>query len=74
MASSGAGLHQDVRAQGCDYCLHHHRGLGKKAGLSDRQVAETAEFETSDAYNELEREVMRFAEDVTRHIKVTDAV
>ena len=27
---------------GCDYCLHHHRGLGKKAGLNDRQVAETA--------------------------------
>ena len=24
---------------GCDYCLHHHRGLGKKAGLNDRQVA-----------------------------------
>jgi uncharacterized peroxidase-related enzyme len=59
---------------GCDYCLHHHRGLGKKAGLNDRQVAETAQYETSDAYNELEREVMRFAEEVTRHINVTDAV
>ena len=45
---------------GCDYCLHHHRGLGKKAGLNDRQVAETAQFETSDAYDELEREVMRY--------------
>ena len=59
---------------GCDYCLHHHRGLGKKAGLNDRQVAETAQYETSDAYDELEREVMRFAEEVTRHINVTDAV
>jgi uncharacterized peroxidase-related enzyme len=59
---------------GCDYCLHHHRGLGKKAGLNDRQVAETAQFETSDAYGDLEREVMRFAEEVTRHINVTDAV
>ena len=59
---------------GCDYCLHHHRGLGKKAGLNDRQVAETAQFETSDAYDDLEREVMRFAEEVTRHINVTDAV
>jgi uncharacterized peroxidase-related enzyme len=59
---------------GCDYCLHHHRGLGKKAGLNDRQVAETAQFETSDAYDELEREVMRFAEEVTRHVNVTDAV
>ena len=37
---------------GCDYCLHHHRTLGKKAGLNDRQVAETAQGETSDAYDE----------------------
>jgi uncharacterized peroxidase-related enzyme len=59
---------------GCAYCLHHHRTLGKKAGLSDRQVAETAQFETSDAYNELEREVMRYAEQVTRHINVDDAL
>ncbi len=59
---------------GCDYCLHHHRALGKKAGLSDRQVAETAQFETSDAYDDLQRDVMRYAEEVTRHINVDDAV
>jgi uncharacterized peroxidase-related enzyme len=57
---------------GCDYCLHHHRALGKKAGLSDRQVAETASAESSDAYDELERDVMRYAEEVTRHINVSD--
>jgi uncharacterized peroxidase-related enzyme len=57
---------------GCDYCLHHHRTLGKKAGLNDRQVNETAQGETSDAYNELEREIMRYAEEVTRHINVSD--
>ena len=56
----------------CDYCLHHHRALGKKAGLNDRQVNETAEGETSDAYDELERDVMRYAEEVTRHINVSD--
>ena len=59
---------------GCDYCLHHHRTLGKKAGLNDRQVAETADFESSDAYDELQREVMRYAEQVTRHINVEDAL
>src|SRR6516162_252996 len=56
----------------CDYCLHHHRTLGKKAGLNDRQVAETAQGETSSAYDELERDVMRYAEEVTRHINVSD--
>lgn len=59
---------------GCAYCLHHHRALGKKAGLSDRQLAETAEFETSDVYDDLQREVMRYAEQVTRHINVDDAL
>ena len=57
---------------GCDYCLHHHRVLGKKAGLNDRQVSETAQAESSDAYDEMEREVMRYAEEVTRHINVSD--
>ncbi len=57
---------------GCDYCLHHHRTLGKKAGLNDRQVAETAQGESSSAYDELERDVMRYAEEVTRHINVSD--
>ncbi len=42
--------------------------------MNDRQVAETAQYETSDAYDDLQREVMRFAEEVTRHINVTDAV
>jgi uncharacterized peroxidase-related enzyme len=58
----------------CDYCLHHHRALGKKAGLNDRQVAETADFESSDAYDDLQREVMRYAEQVTRHINVEDSL
>ena len=58
----------------CDYCLHHHRALGKKAGLNDRQVAETAAFETSDAYDDLQRDVMRYAEQATRHIHVDDSL
>ncbi len=58
----------------CEYCLHHHRGLGKKAGLNERQVSETAEFEDSDAYDDLQRDVMRYAEQVTRHIHVDDSL
>jgi uncharacterized peroxidase-related enzyme len=58
----------------CEYCLHHHRGLGKKAGLNDRQVAETADYDASDAYDDLQREVMRYAEQATRHIHVDDSL
>jgi uncharacterized peroxidase-related enzyme len=59
---------------GCDYCLHYHRDSGRKAGLSERQVRETADFETSDAYDDLQRDVIRYAEEVTRHINVSDAL
>ena len=58
---------------GCDYCMVHHRDSGKKVGLTDRQIAETARFETSDAYDGLQRDVMRYAEEVTRHVDVSDA-
>ena len=40
--------------------------------MNDRQVAETAEGDSSGAYDELERDVMRYAEEVTRHINVSD--
>jgi uncharacterized peroxidase-related enzyme len=59
---------------GCDYCLAAHRGLAKKTGLTDRQLNETAEHETSDAYDDLQRDVMRYAEEVTRHVNVSDAL
>jgi uncharacterized peroxidase-related enzyme len=59
---------------GCDYCLHYHRANGRKAGLSERQVNETATFEASDAYDDLQRDVLRYAEEVTRHINVSDAL
>ena len=59
---------------GCDYCLHYHRTYGKKAGLSDRQIQETARSDSSDAYDDLQRDVMRYAEEVTRHINPSDAL
>jgi uncharacterized peroxidase-related enzyme len=57
---------------GCDYCLHHHRTYGRKGGLTERQVNETDSFESSDAYDDLQRDVLRYAEEVTRHITVSD--
>lgn len=52
----------------CAYCLHYHKMFGKKAGLDDRQINETAQHETSDAYNDLQRDALRYADEVTRHI------
>ena len=59
---------------GCAYCLHHHKTTGKKVGLTERQLNETAQYETSDAYDDLQRAVLQYAEQVTRHINAEPAL
>lgn len=58
----------------CDYCLHYHRGLGKKSGLSDAQVKEISGYEQSAAYSPLEKNVLRFAEQWARQVHVDGKV
>ncbi len=55
----------------CEYCLKHHRNFGQKSGLTDRQLDELDRFESSDAYDDLQRDVLRYAEEVTRHVNVS---
>jgi AhpD family alkylhydroperoxidase len=59
---------------GCRYCLHYHRPGGKKAGLTDAQIEDLDRYETSPAYNDLERTVVRFADQWTRNGKAEAAV
>jgi uncharacterized peroxidase-related enzyme len=56
----------------CEYCKHYHQASGRKVGLTDRQINEVDQYETSDAYDELQRDVLRYAENVTRHIDAGD--
>jgi uncharacterized peroxidase-related enzyme len=54
----------------CGYCLHYHNGLGRKSGLSDAQVKDLENYEKSGAYSDLEKKVLRFADQWTRKGKV----
>jgi uncharacterized peroxidase-related enzyme len=54
----------------CKYCLHYHIGLGRKVGVSEQQVKELDDYESSSAFNDLEKLVLRFAEQWTRQSKV----
>jgi AhpD family alkylhydroperoxidase len=54
----------------CGYCLHYHSGLGRKSGLSDAQVKDLENYEGSGAYSDLEKKVLRFADQWTRQGKV----
>jgi AhpD family alkylhydroperoxidase len=59
-----------VRLLHCDYCDHYHVPLARKAGVSDAQIHELARFEQSDAFSELEKNILRFAEQWTGRGKV----
>jgi uncharacterized peroxidase-related enzyme len=58
----------------CGYCLEHHRKLGRKAGLDDRQVNETDVYDTIKIYDDLQLDVIRYAEEVTRNVTISDEV
>jgi alkylhydroperoxidase family enzyme len=49
--------------------MHYHKALGQKAGLSDAQIQDLGKFEQSSAYNDLEKAVLRFADQWTRQGK-----
>ena len=49
--------------------MHYHKGLGQKAGLSEAQIKDLDRFEQSSAYNDVEKLVLRFADQWTRQNK-----
>jgi uncharacterized peroxidase-related enzyme len=50
----------------CGYCEHYHRNFARTAGLSDAQVKDLGIPLESQAYSEVERLVIRFAEQWTQ--------
>jgi uncharacterized peroxidase-related enzyme len=54
----------------CGYCVHYHTPLARKAGVSEVQIQELERFEQSEAFSDLEKNVLRFAEQWTRQGKV----
>ncbi len=54
--------------------MHYHRALGLKAGLTDSQINDLERYESSSAYSDLEKSVLRFAEQWTRQGKAQAAL
>lgn len=46
---------------GCEFCLDIGAALAQQSSLSERQLLELNQFETSDAFDDDERLVLRFA-------------
>jgi alkylhydroperoxidase family enzyme len=54
--------------------MHYHKALGQKAGLSEAQIQDLSKFEQSSAYNDLEKLVLRFADQWARQGKASPQV
>ncbi|MBI3796523.1 MAG: carboxymuconolactone decarboxylase family protein [Deltaproteobacteria bacterium] len=57
----------------CEYEYVHHQAFAKRIGVRPEQVERLAAWETDPAFNEPERAVIRYATEVTQHVRVSDA-
>jgi alkylhydroperoxidase family enzyme len=59
-------------ATGAAYEFNHHWNSALKAGLRREQLEQLADAETSDAFDERERAIVRYAREATLSLKVSD--
>ena len=57
---------------GCPYCAGPHKTSGRKVGVTDEQFQEIDNYETSLHFSQVEKAVLRYAEELTRHIKTSE--
>jgi AhpD family alkylhydroperoxidase len=58
---------------GSEYEIAHHQSHGRKAGLSDEQLAAVADGDCSELFDDAERAVMALARESTAKVHVSDA-
>ena len=61
-------------ATGSEYEIAHHQSHGRKAGLTDQQLAAVADAESTELFNEAERAVIALARESTNKVNVSDPV
>ncbi len=66
------------RVNNCEYCLRRHAVAGAKAGLTPDQVevvlSTESELAANLAFNEPEKLIIRYAEELTRNVKASPAI
>ena len=60
------------RLTGALYEYAHHVEIGKRAGLSDRQIEALPLWQRHPAFSDQQRAVMRFAEEVTLNVRPSE--
>jgi AhpD family alkylhydroperoxidase len=46
----------------CHVCRHYHEALARKVGITDEQINDLGQFETSAVFSAVEKDVLRFTE------------
>ena len=59
---------------GCAYCAEGHKGPARRAGVTDQQIQEIENSSESAAFSDLEKLVLRYAEELTRTVRTSDEV
>lgn len=58
---------------GCDYEWDHHAALGRRAGLSDEQIARVAEGPEADGWTDQERALLSAVDELARDRVIAEA-
>jgi uncharacterized peroxidase-related enzyme len=58
----------------CAYCADAHKGVARKIGLTDQQIQEIKNYESSSSFSPVEKLVLKYAEDLTRTAKTSDGL
>ncbi len=59
-------------AAGSEYEIAHHQSHGLKAGLTEAQLADVSDFESSEVFDEVELAVLRLARESTLSVHVSE--
>jgi alkylhydroperoxidase family enzyme len=60
------------RLTGAEYEFVHHWNISLKAGVRRDQLEQLADYAASPAFNDQERAVIRYADEATRNVRVSD--
>jgi uncharacterized peroxidase-related enzyme len=58
----------------CRYCVTHNGAAARRVGVSREQLDALADFRTSPLFSELDRLVLRYAEEMTLRVQVDPAL
>ena len=58
---------------GCAYCAEGHKGPARRAGVTEQQIQGIGSSESA-AFSDLEKLVLRYAEELTRTVRTSDEV